>query len=417
MFPSSLIKQAFAPERTAADRGVRRRRLWDLPAHVHCPVVGVCLPLNTLRRLAARAAPETSGFDDYALHSACVQLARSRNRLAEAVQEELDQRHAVPLKALRRLRDRDALARAWQEAVAQGEIAGPLWAVLTHPQCDNLLSESISQQMHMLQHQAGASLRLDIAHYHALQEENAALARALATAQQRSERCTQERVAAIEALQTRLHQQRADLLARDAELLSLREELEALRALQPDLTARRRLEHQLIYQESRNAQLAQENARLARALELARSTGPLSGPAPVAVAPAAEADVALEGHRILCVGGREASVQVYRKLVEEAGGEFLHHDGGLEDRFGRLETALVAADLVICQTGCISHNAYWRVKDHCKRTGKRCAFVENPSSTGLARGLQRLLADGLADPGDATENGSTGAPRAGHDPS
>jgi hypothetical protein len=52
---------------------------------------------------------------------------------------------------------------------------------------------------------------------------------------------------------------------------------------------------------------------------------------------------------------------------------------------------LAAADLVICQTGCISHDAYWRVKDHCKRTGKRCVFVESPSTAGLKRALLALV--------------------------
>jgi hypothetical protein len=42
---------------------------------------------------------------------------------------------------------------------------------------------------------------------------------------------------------------------------------------------------------------------------------------------------------------------------------------------------------VICQTGCVSHGAYWRVKDHCRRTGKRCVFVETPSRHSLARAL------------------------------
>ena len=46
-----------------------------------------------------------------------------------------------------------------------------------------------------------------------------------------------------------------------------------------------------------------------------------------------------------------------------------------------------SADLVICQTGCISHGAYWRVKDHCKRHGKPCVFVENPGSASLRRAL------------------------------
>ncbi|HEV8688835.1 MAG TPA: DUF2325 domain-containing protein, partial [Ideonella sp.] len=81
---------------------------------------------------------------------------------------------------------------------------------------------------------------------------------------------------------------------------------------------------------------------------------------------------------------------VYRKLIERVGARFLHHDGGHEDGTSQLDATLDSADLVICQTGCISHNAYWRVKDHCKRTGKRCLFVDNPSSTSLRRALADL---------------------------
>jgi hypothetical protein len=70
------------------------------------------------------------------------------------------------------------------------------------------------------------------------------------------------------------------------------------------------------------------------------------------------------------------------------GRPLLHHDGGDEDNSARLDDTLGAADLVVCQTGCISHGAYWRVKDHCKRTGKPCLFVETPSRSALERALR-----------------------------
>jgi chromosome segregation ATPase len=53
-----------------------------------------------------------------------------------------------------------------------------------------------------------------------------------------------------------------------------------------------------------------------------------------------------------------------------------------------LEADLAAADLVICQTGCMSHGAYWRVQDHCKRTGKACVLVENADALHIVR-IQR----------------------------
>lgn len=50
-----------------------------------------------------------------------------------------------------------------------------------------------------------------------------------------------------------------------------------------------------------------------------------------------------------------------------------------------LEESLMAADLVICQTGCLSHGAYWRVQDHCRRTGKPCVVVEQPEALRIVR--------------------------------
>lgn len=50
------------------------------------------------------------------------------------------------------------------------------------------------------------------------------------------------------------------------------------------------------------------------------------------------------------------------------------------DVLADLETSLRAADLVICKTGCIGHGSYWRVEDHCRRTGKTCVLVEEPDA-------------------------------------
>ena len=54
-------------------------------------------------------------------------------------------------------------------------------------------------------------------------------------------------------------------------------------------------------------------------------------------------------------------------------------------RLAGLEASLVAADLVICQTGCLSHGEYWRVQDHCKRTGKACVLTAEPEALRIVR--------------------------------
>jgi hypothetical protein len=99
----------------------------------------------------------------------------------------------------------------------------------------------------------------------------------------------------------------------------------------------------------------------------------------------------LQQRSVLCVGGRTQGIPVYREVIENRGARFTHHDGGEEEKAGRLERQLQAADLVICQVGCISHAAYWRVKAHCKRTGKPCLFVEMPSRSALERALGQAV--------------------------
>lgn len=63
-----------------------------------------------------------------------------------------------------------------------------------------------------------------------------------------------------------------------------------------------------------------------------------------------------------------------------------------------LEHSLRAADLVICQTGCIGHGAYWRVEDHCRRTGTPCLLVEQPRSLRIVRIHSTEPADGSQEP-------------------
>lgn len=403
----NVSRQSFSPPED--ERGVvpRRRRLWEVSADCHCPVIGVCIPMPVLRRLAGKLlrAPET--VSDYALHAHAVQEAARRNPLSQAIHDELEKRYATEVKVFRKLRDRHALVEAWSDALRQGNLAGALWATVTHPSCDSALSESLSQQMHMLQHQAGATM----AQQRALIEENATLARALAKAQQRCEQVAREKAARIAELELMRSRLRGEAVAREEALVALQAELGQMRA-EPAATECLRLAHQLLYQEERCARLSLENARLQKMLAAqtvrVEPVVDVVIPVPPPACSAAEAEAGLAGHRILCVGGRDGALGVYRKLIEAAGGRFMHHDGGVEDRLAQLDSALSAADLVICQTGCISHNAYWRVKEHCKRTGKRCAFVESPSAAGLARGLRGLLADELVEPGGAVQNASAG---------
>lgn len=386
-------------------RSSRRRRLWELPMECHCPVVGVCFPLTALRQMLIKTQGVDSAADDYGVHEAAVAACRQRGPLSEQMQRELDHRHRLTVEAFKPAKDETALAALWADALGRGDVVAALWAVLTHPWCDGALEGRVLRDMHMLQHQAGAAARVEVSRFNAVVSENAILARELGRAQERCTRLLEDRTREIEALRAEALRLRALLAGRDARIDSLKRELDALKSSPPGVEDSTRRERRLQQLADRVRDLEARNARLRVQLERGRRTAVAQSsdrPNPPAVAVPAPCHgpdrigPALASKTVVCVGGRPGNVAGYRDLVEQAGARFAHHDGGIEHHQGTLDAALSTADLVICQTGCISHNAYWRVKDFCRRTGKRCVFVDNPSTSSLARSLQRLGGDGEA---------------------
>ncbi|HEX7748168.1 MAG TPA: DUF2325 domain-containing protein [Bordetella sp.] len=382
------------PEANSA-AGTRRRRLWDLPHACHCPVIGVCLPLNTLRTLVNKTLGGQAQADDYEIHVGAVAECMRRNRLSKRLQDELDRRYARPIQALRAARTAVEIAEMWTAAIHQGDVAGAFWAALTHPRCDDVLQDVLLRDMHMLQHQAGAATRQDIARYKALRQAHADLEAESKKIRARHARALADKQAENERLSAETAQLRTDSVARQSQLMALARDLEKLKASQADYAQADKLQKKIELLTVRQAELEAQNQSLRQ--QLAQAAKAQAAPAPL---PAHAVDAAQDGrappqlqHRVvLCVGGRSGNIAHYRAAIEDIGGRFAHHDGGLQDKHDALDASLAAADLVICQTGCISHNAYWRVKDFCKRTGKRCLFVENPSTSSLVRELRQNLA-------------------------
>ncbi|WP_374316771.1 DUF2325 domain-containing protein [Aquabacterium sp.] len=391
----------------ASTSSSRRRRLWELAGNCHCPILGVCVPLPMLRKLVGKVVKGQVLADDYELHCGVIAECRQRGKVAELLQKELEQRYALSIRQAGTLKCTDELRQWWQTRTTAGtDIPGTLWATLSHSRCDAVLEEKVLRDIHMIQHQAGAAERVDMTHHRELVREHAVLVRELATIQERITRLVADKAAQQEALAADTMRLRSALIGKDTLIASLESELQSLRESVPDLKPRQSLQSQLDNQLERNAQLQrqllaaeQQNRILAdRVAQLTEQTETSMDtdtslnrhPTIIPLHPVLPAE-RLKDKAILCVGGRAGSIPVYRRLIEETGAQFLHHDGGDEDSSALLDANLAAADLVICQTGCVSHNAYWRVKDHCKRTGKQCVFVDKPSASSLARRLTHAI--------------------------
>lgn len=104
-----------------------------------------------------------------------------------------------------------------------------------------------------------------------------------------------------------------------------------------------------------------------------------------------ELKFAVEGRNVLYVGGLSKLTPHLRALVENNGGNFLHHDGGINDGAVRLTGLLEQADTVLCPLDFISHNACHKVKRFCKQYAKPVIMLRKPSLSSFVKGLQESV--------------------------
>ena len=390
-----------------------RLKLWDLPARLHCPLIGTCLDASALRALTGKLDRRDTPVDnDYALHVRFVAAATKKNPASLAVQKSLEKRHADAVRRVARLRDRDALAQYWNEALEAGEVPGAMWALLTHYLCDESIRRQIFEDVHMLSHQLGAGQRADLCRYARTREALVRLQRRhdilIARARRRVD-LRDRRIRSLEAALTaaeragRRHAQTFDSMQREIETLQSTDNA-ALADRQARALAAGEVQLKTVIRErdecretcrERSSQLdalrhkfdtlaaefeALERV-LARTLEDDGEDGVIR-----------EDDADLRGRQVLYVGGRHQLVDHYRALVERCNGRFSHHDGGRESGRARLESMMSAVDTIFYATDCVSHDACLRLKRFCKRHRKHYVMLHSSGLSSLARAIESLPA-------------------------
>jgi hypothetical protein len=386
----------------------RRARLTDLDANIHCSIIGTCLSTTELRKLIGRYVPQLSGKDatDVEIHHTAVNLSTGGGIVAKELNKALDARHALAIKKFRTAQGEAALKQLWQEALAQGDVPGAYWALMTHPESTFPLRSQAFGEVHMLSHLVGAANRADIRRVAALEDEATRLKEANAALQVRLNAANTQHAAALAemAAQARQLQLQRDTEAAPEQLVL---EMAQLRAQLADREEKLSL-HTARRQEAEQKQLAQqarydalqadyhatrdelETARLELgALENAfeeNTCGVGVGGGKTALPP-------LDGKCVLYVGGRPGCAERLCKMVATAGGELLVHDGGIEDRHGMLATMLPRAQMVVFPIDCISHNAMHVAKQACARRGIACHPIRSASVASFVALMQRLATD------------------------
>lgn len=407
----SLLPIAESHRHADAQQQPRRRlKLWELDHRFHCLAIGTCLTIDELRRLARKAGISVgAAMSHYELHQSFVQLARNPVFAARAMHKWLDRKFAAAVKRSVACRNVGELGALWDAASAAGDIAGAFWALVTHALAEGALLERIYGEVHMLSHLAGHS-------NHSARHELAMLKRRVAEledAQARSAEAARLRIKDLERRAEVLSEraQRAEVLKR--ELAAAQAELEMLQ--NGEVLARLRGEKEALATQLEQAlarvQAAEREARgWAKLASSAATVHPSPGRPTLVEAPAAagapEPATCLRqcgasgaddcpwpdlcGRRVLYVGGRNHQVAHFRALVERCRGEFIYHDGGLEDGRARLAGVLERADAVLCPIDCVSHDACLRVKKFCKQNAKTFVPLRTASLSAFIEGLQAV---------------------------
>jgi hypothetical protein len=357
-----------------------RRKLWEIPSHLHCSVIGTCLSMNDLRKLTRKGGLRISDdATDYCVHSYYVREAGSESKLARMVHKMLDDKHAVDIRRFTAIADDTAAIEAlWEKAMENGRVAGAYWAVLTLRCAPSELVTSIYGQIHMLSHVLGGFNR------NAIQR--------LAAAEKQVLDLTRQRDAALSA---KLDLERA----KEKRICELEAELRRLRASGNGATAAAdpretgALKARLARVEQRVA-AERERRRMAEArveqLELLEMDPPAgkSNSTVEPPAPPQRPTVDVAGQCVLYVGGRQALVPHIRSAIERRQGRLLHHDGGLEQAPKMLENLVTQADMVFCPLDCVSHSACLRVKRLCQRLDKPFLLLRSSGASSLVRVLR-----------------------------
>jgi hypothetical protein len=381
---------------------------------MHCSVLGTCLSMNDLYTIARRARchldPAASA---YQVHYWFVDYVAFPNELAKLVDKAIEKRHGCAAQSVRRARTEEELEARWKEVSARGHVASAYWGVMSHPLCSTALQWRFFGEIHMLSHLLGASRRADVCRVHELEVACSALDGKLAQLKHDHRQVLKDRSRLEEELDSRRREfelsERRLTSARDRlvaiESQSLASALEArvseLELLLEDTRARAVIAEaglanaQTLLEAARGAgaraaeearELARENEAIERELELATRAA-----CPLVTEQDRESDQrGLCGKRILCVGGRISLVHYYRALVERRGGEFLHHDGGIEESLDAVTRALTTVDAVVCPVDCVSHAACLKVKRACKHLAKQFIPLRSSGLSSFARGIQAI---------------------------
>ncbi len=402
-----------------------KKTLHQLGNRFGCSILGTCLEIKELLKISRKVGVTVPvNATEYDIHSKFVMLVHSNSSVAAYIQKYLNKKYRKQVNRCKPLATPEALLDFWDSAMADGNVAGAYWTVLTHPFATDNVVEQVFGEVHMMGHQVGASNRVDMRRLVDLEKKCKILDQTL---DETKTKYKQE----ISRQNSRIKELEHQLETRNTEVSRLKETEEQLKSFQQSLDSETLLAEKKEFQEKYSNEKKRADEADQKVLETIKRVSVLQRIREKLVAKQDQLNDQLEsqelfitdllekricngescrcnrecpcpgvvGKKLLYIGGRTNLIQYYRTLVEENGGSFLHHDGGNEDSLSRLGELLKNVDAVFCPVDCVSHGACLKAKDACKRRGKPFVLLRSSGLSAFAGGVCRFFSSGGSDVG------------------
>ena len=401
----------------------KRRHIWELSTHHHCSIIGTCLTIGEARVIGKKVGVRCPNPEDLdsTIHSILVRESATKNTVSVLLNKALNKKYENSIRTFRKCDTPLEILDLWRESFHVGNIPGPYWAALSHPDIDYEVTIKIYSDVHMLSHLVGSSNRADIARLSELEFELAdALEKnkSLIVKNQKKLNQLRNEIESNQRTISRLERENSNLKVRvfvDSSAQSVEEINEEFS--QGVLLSGESYTALLSEHAHSDSKVVRHNLRLVddverlnaekRALksklevkrdelEILRAELHLANSLIQTFITKNDAHVPkcnLFGKCILYIGGREGNICRMCDLVGKMNGRLIHHDGGKEDSLAKLQGAISSADAVIFPVDCVSHSSALEAKKLCKKMLKPFMPIRSSSLSSLVTGLSEFKFD------------------------
>ncbi|MDY0133340.1 MAG: DUF2325 domain-containing protein [Desulforegulaceae bacterium] len=380
----------------------KRKKINEIKGHFHCSIVGTCLSLKELEKIQRKAKvliPKNS--TEHEIHGIFVYLAGEDELPAKLLTKALDKKFEKEVREFSKIKSDAELKDKWNYEYEKGNIPGPYWALMSHPFPSATTLANAFGEVHMLSHMIGRSTRADIKRVKRVEEENDKLNIKIRTLKRAFSKKFSDLNKKYKNEKIKTNQLFSYLDEAEKELNELKNEKITNSPGYENKNQNikiNELESSVEFLKNENSFLCKKIKELEKELESKKIINsffePVNNPpekikcsgctSPNCPGPA------LCGKKILYVGGRKNILPRYKEIVEEYGGEFIYHDGGMESSKKSIDNLVSSADMVFCPIDCTSHDACLRLKKICKKTEKSFIPLKSSGASSFDRYIKNI---------------------------